>query len=457
MEYFNNTGGGSALLSWAPPGRSSAIIPNSNLFLPSPGTLVVSGSGVQSLGAASTYSGGTRVTGGTLDAQVDGALGTGNLTVNAGALLQLDSGGAIGSNADVVVSGTLPAVNLNYYGSSSPFATNTIHALSFDGGVTYQPRGLYGPPGSSLNLLGVNESSHLDGSGYGFLKVTAGPSTNVFTSLGTPAVYGSTLNFTSTITGSGTTPTGTVTFYDNGNFMGTVPLSISGVAVFSVNNLLATASSHVITAVYSGDLNYVSRTSSLTANITADATTCAMVSSANPSTLTSNVAFTATISGVTPAPDSPSGSISFLTNNTLAATVALTPTTPGSATAVYATASLPVGTTTVAAHYAGDGNFSASTNSLQQVVNSGAACSQTNKILSVVNNNDGTFTLSFIGTPQAQYYVVTHTDVAAALATWVPVVGSTNTARSPSGSWNVTVTNTVPRRFYRSVAFSVCP
>ena len=37
----------------------------------------------------------------------------------------------------------------------------------------------------------------------------------------------------------------------------------------------------------------------------------------------------------------------------------------------------------------------------------------TNAVVSITDNQDGTFTLTFIGTPQAQYYVVTQIDPAA--------------------------------------------
>jgi autotransporter-associated beta strand protein len=106
------------------------------------------------------------------------------------------------------------------------------------------------------------------------------------------------------------------------------------------------------------------------------------------------------------------------------------------------------------------------TNAAGKATNSPAAvltvttgiCSQTNRILSAVNNVDaGTITLNFIGTPQAEYYVVTHTNVEAALATWTPVVGSTNTAPSPSGLWSMSITHTEARRFYRAKAINACP
>jgi len=69
------------------------------------------------------------------------------------------------------------------------------------------------------------------------------------------------VTFTATLSSSASTPTGTVTFYDGTTTLGTVTLS-SGVAAYSTSSLAA--GSHSITAVYSGDSNFVTVTSSIT-------------------------------------------------------------------------------------------------------------------------------------------------------------------------------------------------
>ena len=87
---------------------------------------------------------------------------------------------------------------------------------------------------------------------------------------------------------------------------------------------------------------------------------------------------------------------------------------------------------------------------------SGATCSQTNAVLSVSNNLNGTITLTFQGSPQAQYYVVGSTNAAALMSNWLPVADSTTTVTNLSGRWQVTVTNTAPQKFYRAVAALPC-
>jgi len=68
-------------------------------------------------------------------------------------------------------------------------------------------------------------------------------------------------------------------------------------------------------------------------------------------------------------------------------------------------------------------------------------CSQVNALLSIANNLDGTCILSFQGTPQAHYYVVSSADIAAPMNTWTPVTSSTNTVTNIGGFWSLTVSN----------------
>jgi hypothetical protein len=77
--------------------------------------------------------------------------------------------------------------------------------------------------------------------------------------------------------------------------------------------------------------------------------------------------------------------------------------------------------------------------------------------LSVVDNPDGTFTLTFVGTPQAEYYLLASPDAAAPMTSWALVAGSTTTVTNASGLWQFTATNTAPQQFYRSVAVVPCP
>ncbi len=194
--------------------------------------------------------------------------------------------------------------------------------------------------------------------------------------------------------------------------------------------------------------NYSLTPPTATADITAAASGTALTSSQNPSIATSNVTFTAT---VTSTAGTPAGSVVFPANGTPFSTVALV-----SGVASASTTWLPVGTNTISAQYAAQGNFLASSDSLQQVIQSLVTYSQTNVLLSIVDNLNGTYALNCQGTAGADYYIVASSDVGAS-ASWAPVAGSTNTAASPSGLWSFTVTNSTSQQFYRSAAVAPNP
>ena len=214
------------------------------------GSLTESGTaGLLQLGAVNTYTGGTIVSVGTLEAQADGSLGSGNVSVASGATLQLDTTAGIASSANLILSGTSPSVSLSFTG------TSTINALSFDGGVTFVNSGTWGAVGSTA----VNQDGRFTGSGV--LQITKSGATTTLTSSLNPAYYGSSVTFTATVASVSTgTPSGTVTFKDGATVLGTGALT-AGQTTFTTNNLSVSGSPHAITAAYGGDASFVQSTS----------------------------------------------------------------------------------------------------------------------------------------------------------------------------------------------------
>ena len=97
-----------------------------------------------------------------------------------------------------------------------------------------------------------------------------------------------------------------------------------------------------------------------TLTITAAGATNVVSASANPSPTGSNVTFTATLTAISPGSGKPTGTVQFLADGTpLGASVPL-----AGGIAWLVTNSLTHGTHSLAAQYAGDGNFIGSTNSL---------------------------------------------------------------------------------------------
>jgi len=102
-------------------------------------------------------------------------------------------------------------------------------------------------------------------------------STTVVSSLN-PSTFGQSVTFTATVTHSGSgTPTGTVTFFNGKNVIGSAPLSSNGTASITTSSL--SVGSHSITAFYGGDSNFASSTSpALTQTVNAGAGIVSMLS-----------------------------------------------------------------------------------------------------------------------------------------------------------------------------------
>lgn len=226
-------------------------------------------------------------------------------------------------------------------------------------------------------------------------------STNVGANLN-PTVFGQAVTFTATVSavapGAGT-PTGTVTFLDSGNPVGSGPL-VGGVATFTTATLAV--GSHTITTNYTGDGNFNGSSGALgAAQIVNKANTAtAVTSSLNPSTLNQSVTFTATVSALAPGSGTPTGTITFLDGGN----------SIGTGTLSGGVATLPISTLTVGNHtitttYTGDGNFNGSGGSLTgnpQVVKKVAT---TTSVTSSQNpskfGQSVTFTATVVVTPPA--------------------------------------------------------
>ncbi len=208
-----------------------------------------SGGTVKLTNPGNSYSGGSTVSWGTLQAGVDGALGTGSVTVNSPGILLLDTAQGIAASANLTLGGTAPRVDLNFAG------TCTINALSLDGGMTYATSGTFGSPTSDA----ANKSSFLTNNGVLKIVTTQTGSATTLASSRNPAnlnaIYDANVQFTATVGSVGAgNPTGTVTFQNGAAVLGTVPL-VGGVATFTASNL--PSGTNAITARYSGDANFV--------------------------------------------------------------------------------------------------------------------------------------------------------------------------------------------------------
>jgi Big-like domain-containing protein len=158
---------------------------------------------------------------------------------------------------------------------------------------------------------------------------------------------------TATVTpgrGNAGTPTGSVTFWDGSNRLGTSPV-INGAATLTA--ILSEVGVHTINAQYSGDAAFLSSSDRIPLQVTALATTSTLAAPADAapgSTLT----LTATINS---AGGIPTGQVVFLDGATSLGSSVL----DDAGVATFRNNSLSAGTHILTASYEGDGKFGAST------------------------------------------------------------------------------------------------
>jgi Tfp pilus assembly protein PilV len=255
-----------------------------------------------------------------------------------------------------------PTGTVTFYDGSTALGTGTLSggvATCTTGALAIGTRSITAVYGGDTNFT-TSTSSALS------QVVHQASTTTTVTSSANPSVYGQAVTFTATVTaaspGAGT-PTGTVTFKDGSTALGTGTLS-GGQATYTTGALAI--ATHSITAVYGGDTNFTSSTSSALSQVVNKAsTTTTLNSSANPSVWGQPVTFTATVAAASPGAGTPTGTVTFYDGSTTLGTGTLS-----GGVATYTTSVLAIGTHSITAVYGGDTNFTGSTSSvLSQVVN----------------------------------------------------------------------------------------
>ena len=178
------------------------------------------------------------------------------------------------------------------------------------------------------------------------------PTTTTITSSLNPAVAGATVTFTATTASTQGTPTGSITFSDNGGTLASVPL-VNGVAQYSTASLAI--GSHAIQASYPATGNYAASSASLTQVITAQASTVSLSGAPNPAYLGQAVLLNAT---VTPqATGVPTGTVLFYDGTTPLGTSSLN----ASGIATLQVSFNTLGAHSLTATYSGDTSFAPET------------------------------------------------------------------------------------------------
>jgi hypothetical protein len=265
----------------------------------------------------------------TLTATVTGPSGapvpTGTVTFNSGT-------NALGT-------GTLNASGIATYTTSTLAPNNYSLTAAYGGDATYS---------SSTSAAGT-------------LTVTAIGTSTALTVAPNPAVTGQAVTFTALVTSaSGTAiPTGTVTFLNGTATLSAIAVDATGKAIFSSSTLAA--ATYNVTAMYSGDTDHATSTSSaVTVTVTTAriGTTTALTASATTAATGASITFTAAVARVS-GTGIPTGTVTFLDGATTLGTGTLDAT--GKTT--YQTSALSTGSHSITAAYGGDALNAVSTSS----------------------------------------------------------------------------------------------
>ncbi len=209
-----------------------------------------------------------------------------------------------------------------------------------------------------------------------------------------PSTYGQPVTLTATLDSRAT---GTVTFFDGSNQIGSANLS-NGTATFTTTSLAA--GSHNLSAGYPGDNNFNSSSGRTTQTINQASSTATLSSSPNPSSVGQLVIITATVTG-----PGATGTVTFFDGQTALGTAVL-----GNGSAGISSATLSAGDHILTATYSGDNNYIGSTaKAITQTV--GRNATQTSLSVSPNPANAGqTVTLTATVSPSNATGTVTFND-----------------------------------------------
>ena len=281
-----------------------------------------------------------------------------------------------------------PTGNVEFFDGGTAIATcggasgNPLSGTSATCAVTYNATGSHTITAKYLGSANFSASAV---SSSITQTVNAAATTTSVTSNHNPSVAGQAVTYTATVAvtapGAGTPSNAdTVTFKDGASTItcGSGSVAFNGTTATCVVTYASTAGSpHSITAVFGGDANYGTSTSSaLTQTVNAAATTTSVASNHNPSVAGQAVTYTATVAATAPGAGTPSNAdtVTFKDGASTitcgSGSVAFNGTT---ATCVVTYASTAGSPHSITAVFGGDANYGGSTSSaLSQTVNKAA-------------------------------------------------------------------------------------
>lgn len=212
---------------------------------------------------------------------------------------------------------------------SASFTTNSLSVGSHIITANFQPTGTFSPSTASLVEL-----------------INASPTSTALTCLPNTISIGGTAQFTASVTSASGTPTGSVSFSDNGVSLATTGL-VGGTTSFTYTG--AVVATHSILAAYIPTGSFAASSAVCSEVVNALPTTSVLTVVPATSTYGSSVTLTATVSPATlPGPSTPTGIVTFYNGATAIGTGTLS-----GGIASLTTASLPGGNYSLTCVYGG--------------------------------------------------------------------------------------------------------
>ena len=302
---------------------------------------------------------------------------------------------------------------------------------SFDKANTYMVSAVYlgGPNYQASTSAVINQVVNL---------IQNVKTTTTLSSSGTPSYISQPVTFIATVSPtSGTVPDGElVTFYDGANTLGSAPTA-NGAATLVTSSLPMGVNS--ITATYPGDGSYLTSTSRVyTQVVKLGPTTTTLSSSLGTSTFGQQITFTVTVAPQA-GTGTPTGKVTIKNGSIVIGSANLS-----NGTGSLTTSSLPAGSLSLSASYAGDADFAGSSVTFPQTV---AVATTTTALTSTPNPSSLNQTVTFTATVTGQYGgtiggTVTFTQNGNSLGDATPVRGkaTVTTAFSTTGTFPVIAT-----------------
>jgi hypothetical protein len=181
------------------------------------------------------------------------------------------------------------------------------------------------PVGATPDTITVNyvgDTNFSPSGGTAAQQVNKGDTTTTVTPSIASPVVGQSVTFTANVAATppaAGTPTGTVTFFDNGVMINSAPLDATGTATVSFP-LFAPAAAHTITASYDGDPKFNGSTGAKTVTVSLDSTKTSLTLSLGSAVYGQPIVVSGIVSNLSPGSSSLGGTINLLAGGSTIAT-----------------------------------------------------------------------------------------------------------------------------------------